>query len=339
MAGNSNRIFRVFEIAEPLLDVKNLKKYFAVRRGILSQPKQFILAVDDVSFSIMKGETLGLVGESGCGKTTVAETILGLTPRTSGEIYFEGGDPDSLNTLERSRNMQIVFQDPYSSLDPRMIIKDIVGEPLRIHRLAKGNQIEERVADLLGKVGLQADTLHRFPHEFSGGQRQRIAIARSLILNPKLLVLDEPTSALDVSVQVRILNLLKDLAHEFELTYLFISHNLAVVRYMANRIAVIYSGKIVESCDTMTLFQQPLHPYTQMLLSRIPIPNPETKMKEVPLAAEPSTSSALNPQIGCKFHPRCPYAMPECKIKEPQLLDTGNEHFVACYLISSNSCL
>lgn len=285
-----------------------------------------------MSFYVLRGETLGLVGESGCGKTTVGRCILRLIEPTSGEIDFEGTNILELGNNQMRklrREMQIVFQDPYASLNPRMTIKQIVGEPLLVNKIARGTDLEKMVLNLLLKVGLSEDHLNRFPHEFSGGQRQRIGIARALALNPKFIVLDEPTSSLDVSVQAQTLNIIKDLQKEMQLTYLFISHNLSVIKHMSDRIAVMYLGKIVEMADKKDLFQNQIHPYTQALFSAIPIPDPEIKRNRIILGGD--VPSPVNPPPGCRFKPRCPSATPECQEEEPKLVEASKGHFVACY--------
>lgn len=326
------------EPSEKLVEVKGLKKYFPIKGGVLGRIVGYVYAVDDVSFYVLPGETLGLVGESGCGKTTVGRCVLRLIEPTAGEIDFEGTnilDLDNNEMRKLRREMQIVFQDPYASLNPRMTIKQIVGEPLLINNIARGTELEKMVLNLLLKVGLSEDHLNRFPHEFSGGQRQRIGIARALALNPKFMVLDEPTSSLDVSVQAQTLNILKDLQKEMNLTYLFISHNLSVIKHMSDRIAVMYLGKVVEMAEKRSLFKNQLHPYTQALFSAIPIPDPEVKQNRIILGGD--VPSPVNPPSGCHFHPRCPSAMPKCREKEPKLIELENGHFVACYLVSDES--
>jgi oligopeptide transport system ATP-binding protein len=320
------------QAAKNLLEVKNLKKYFPIKAGIW-KVKGYIRAVDGISFFVREGETLGLVGESGCGKTTVGRCILRLIEPTTGEIYFDGQNIMKLNEKDMRkyrRYMQIVFQDPFASLNPRKKIIDLVAEPLVVHGFPK-NKLQEKVIELLDSVGLGKELFFRFPHELSGGQRQRVCIARALALNPKFIVLDEPTSSLDVSVQAQILNLLKELRWKLSLSYLFISHNLSVVKFISNRIAVMYLGKIVESADSKELFTRPLHPYTQALLSSIPVPEPNFIKKRVILQGEIPTATA--PPSGCRFHPRCQYAQPICGKKEPNLIEENKDHFVACHLI------
>ena len=317
-----------------LMEVKDLKKHFPVKGGILQRVTGFVRAVDGLNFEIERGEVFGLVGESGCGKTTLGRACLRLIEPTSGEVRFEDVDLLNLNFKDMQKmrlNVQMVFQDPFSSLDPRMMIKDIVGEGLVIHGLAKGSELKERVLLNLERVGLKKEHLYRYPHEFSGGQRQRIGIARSLVLNPKFIVLDEPTSALDVSVQAKILNLLLKLQKELGLTYMFISHNLSVIEYMSDRIAVMYVGKIVETGTKVELFENPLHPYTRALFSAIPIPDPDLKHEKIILKGD--VPSPLNPPSGCRFHPRCQYAEELCEREEPPSIEVNSGHKVACHLI------
>jgi len=320
-----------------ILEVKNLKKYFPIKRGIVfSKHVGDVKAVDGVSFYIRKGETLGLVGESGCGKSTVARTIIRLLDPTDGEIIFDGVDISKLpySSLRRiRRDMQIIFQDPYSSLNPRMTVSEIIGEPLQVHKIVSSSkEREKRVQELLELVGLAPYHATRYPHEFSGGQRQRIGIARALALNPKFIVADEPTSTLDVSIRSQIINLLQDLQKEFKLTYLFISHDLAVIRHICDRIAVMYLGKIVELSENEDLYTSPLHPYTQALLSAIPIPDPELVEKRKKIVLTGDVPSPVNPPSGCRFHPRCPSAMDICSKIEPELKEIKPNHFVACHL-------
>jgi len=316
-----------------LLRVEGLTKLFPIRGGIFQRTVGYVRAVENVSFIIDRGETLGLVGESGCGKTTTGRSILRLIEPTSGRVYFNGIDITALNKKDLAplrREMQIIFQDPYGSLNPRMTIGDIIGEGLEIHKIASGKEKERRIMELLEVVGLPPAYMRRYPHEFSGGQRQRIGIARALAVNPKFIVCDEPVSALDVSIQSQIINLLKDLQKQFELTYLFIAHDLSVVKYMSNKIAVMYLAKIVEHTTTEELFSNPKHPYTLALMSAIPVPDPDVKKQRIVLQGDlPSPS---NPPKGCRFNTRCPEVMSICKEVEPELKDIGKEHLVACHL-------
>src|SRR5687767_3219011 len=312
-----------------LLDVRHLVKHFPVENS-----DDVVHAVDDVSFSIRPGETLGLVGESGCGKSTVGRCLLRLQEPTSGEVLFEGTNIVGLGNDEMQalrREMQIIFQDPYASLNPRLSILSIISEPLKIHGVSSKAERRARVADLLGKVGLDPAYMNRYPHEFSGGQRQRIGIARALALNPKLIVCDEPVSALDVSVQAQVVNLLQDLQSEFGLTYLFISHGLAVVEHISNRVAVMYLGKIVEIADAEELYKNPLHPYTKALLSAIPVPDPKHKRDRIVLHGDVPTP--INPPSGCRFRTRCPIAIPECSEIVPDLREIVPGHTAACIRI------
>jgi len=325
-------------VEEKLLEVKNLKKYFPVKAGVFRKTVAHVKAVDDVSFAIKKGETLGLVGESGCGKSTTGRTILRLLEASAGKIIFDGKDVLSMDKKElRSirKEMQIIFQDPYASLNPRMTVADIVGEPLDIHNLVSNKkEKKEKVKELLNDVGLLPEQMRRYPHEFSGGQRQRIGVARALAVDPKLIIADEPVSALDVSIQAQVINLLQDLQDKFDLTYLFIAHDLSVVKHISDRIAVMYLGKIVELTDKKELFNNTLHPYTQSLLSAIPIADPTYEKDRILL--EGDVPSPVDPPSGCRFHPRCPEAMDICKEKEPVFKDYGNGHFAACHLLEEN---
>ncbi len=321
---------------ENLLEVRNLVKYFPITKGFIFQRQVgAVKAVDDVSFNIRPGETLGLVGESGCGKTTTGRVILRLMEPTSGEAYFEGRNIFTLSKedLRRMRrDMQIIFQDPYSSLNPRMTVGDIVGEPLEIHNLARGKDKVRRVQELLEVVGLSPYHANRYPHEFSGGQRQRIGIARALAVNPKLIICDEPVSALDVSIQAQVLNLLQELQKEFGLTYLFIAHDLSVVKHISDRIAVMYLGRIVEVGTADQLFENPQHPYTEALLSAVPIPDPAMRRERIILPGD--VPSPVNPPKGCRFHTRCLYAQASCRVDDPALVDYwGDGHFVACPIL------
>jgi len=314
--------------------VKNLVKYFPVRGGLLQRVVAWVQAVEDVSFTIKRGETLGLVGESGCGKTTVGRTILRLIPATKGEVRFEGQDVFAANARELKalrRHMQIIFQDPFSSLDPRMPVGESIGEGLLVHGMRNRKQRFEVVIDTLRKVGLEDYHARRYPHEFSGGQRQRIGIARALALRPKFIVCDEPVSALDVSIQAQVLNILRELQGEFDLTYLFIAHNLSVVEHISDRVAVMYLGKMVELADRDELYRNPLHPYTQALMSAIPVPDPNLKRDRIILKGD--VPSPLRPPTGCRFHPRCPVAMAHCSKEEPKFREASEGHWVACWLV------
>jgi oligopeptide/dipeptide ABC transporter ATP-binding protein len=319
--------------AAAILEVRDLKKHFPIRKGLLQRAAGHVFAVDGVSFSIGSGATLGLVGESGCGKSTVGRTILRLIEPTGGTIKLVGRDITHLRKAELRpyrAQMQIIFQDPFSSLDPRMSAGDIVAEPLRVHRVARGREIRARVAELFERVGLRKAQMDNYPHQFSGGQRQRIGIARALALRPKLIIGDEPVSALDVSIQAQVLNLLMDLQHELGLTYLFISHNLAVVEHISHRIAVMYLGRIVEYTDKKTLFTRPLHPYTESLLLAVPIPDPAVKRQKRVLQGD--VPSPVNRPSGCHFHTRCPYAVARCRMDSPALREVMPGQFVACHL-------
>ena len=329
----------------PLLHVKDLRKHFPVRRGLLSRVHEWVKAVDGVSFSVASGKTLGLVGESGCGKTTVGRALLRLIPATAGEVWFEGRDILQLRRSELRllrQKMQIIFQDPYGSLNPRMTIEQIVGEALLVHGLARGSALRDRVASLLTQVGLRPEVLNRYPHEFSGGQRQRIGVARAIALNPAFIVCDEPTSALDVSIRAQIINLLQQLQRDLHLSYLMISHDLGVVRHISDAVAVMYLGKIVEQAPTEILYNDARHPYTEVLLSAIPIPNPRMRGNQQrrvrSLDRDDTVPSPINIPPGCPFHPRCPlYAAKgkpqECRTIAPQLtpLKDDASHLVSCH--------
>ncbi len=349
----------------PLLELKQLKKYYPIYGGVFKRRVASVRAVDDVSISVDRGECFGLVGESGCGKTTLGKTLLRLLKPDAGSIYF--GVPAEvtaqINQLSRSnprspvlrrlrrkydiatyagmdlrrlrRRMQIVYQDPTTSLDPRMLVKDVVGESLYAQGIASGEEAKKMVMEILERVGMSERALFRFPHEFSGGQRQRIAIARALVSHPEFVILDEPTSAVDVSVRAQLLNLFQDLQKEFGLTYMFISHDLSIVECISDRVGIMYLGKIVEYSTTEQIFHTPLHPYSQALIASVPIPDPTRRKERAPLTGE--VPSPVNPPLGCRFHPRCPLAMDICKKKEPMLLDSGQGHFVACYAVSQST--
>jgi oligopeptide/dipeptide ABC transporter ATP-binding protein len=313
---------------DTLIEVRNLKKFFSIGDNTLK-------AVNDISFEIKRGETLGVVGESGCGKSTAGRTLLRLYDATAGDVLFEGKSIMNLNNQEMKamrRNMQMIFQDPYASLNPRMTVGDIIGEALDIHGLATGQKRKERIQELLSLVSLNPEHMNRFPHEFSGGQRQRIGIARALAVEPKFIVCDEPISALDVSVQAQVVNLLEQLQEKMGLTYMFIAHDLSMVKYISDRVAVMYLGKMVELADSEALYEKPLHPYTQALLSAIPIPDPEIERNRERIVLEGDVPSPMNPPSGCHFRTRCPKAMPECAASEPVWKEIEKGHFAACHL-------
>jgi len=321
-----------------LVEVGNLVKYFPVRAGLLQRVVNNVKAVDDVSFFVRQGETLGLVGESGCGKTTVGRTMLRLIEPTSGSVKFDGKNVFSLKSKELKvvrRDMQIIFQDPYASLDPRLPIGESIMEGLHIHKIGSSKERVDIMMETMKKVGLEDYHARRYPHEFSGGQRQRIGIARALALRPRFIICDEPVSALDVSIQSQVLNILKDLQEEFGLTYLFIAHNLSVVEHVSDRVAVMYLGKMVELTTREELFRNPLHPYTQALMSAIPVPNPRLKRQRTILKGD--VPSPLNPPRGCRFHPRCPAAVEKCAREEPQFKELLPEHWVACWVAEGNT--
>jgi oligopeptide/dipeptide ABC transporter ATP-binding protein len=326
-------ILEKIKMTPPLLEVRDLKKYFPLRKGILSRTIGWVGAVDNLSFSLKQGETLGLVGESGCGKTTVGRCLLRLIEPTEGEIQFEGKDLLKMDREELRKvraRLQIIFQDPYSSLNPRMTLEEIVAEPLRNHTQASRAEIRDRVSFLMEKVGLHPEQVRRYPHEFSGGQRQRIGIARALALNPKLIICDEPVSALDVSIQAQVINLLVKLQEEMGLSYLFIAHDLSVVEHISDRVAVMYLGKIVELASDADLYTSPKHPYTEALLSAVPIPNPKMKKQRILLQGE--IPSPINLPRGCRFYSRCPRRLEMCNADEPEFKDLGGGHWVYCHL-------
>ena len=323
---------------EIILRVEHLKKYFPIRQGAFRRLSGYVKAVDDVSFFVNKGETLGLVGESGCGKTTLGRTIIRLHDATAGQVLFNGIDLVRLNESqirEQRRKFQMIFQDPYASLNPRMSIMNIIGEPLEIYQVVSGNRKKERVAELLRMVGLTPAVMTRYPHEFSGGQRQRVGIARSIALNPELIICDEPISALDVSIQAQVVNLLEELQEELNLTYIFIAHDLSMVRHISHRVAVMYLGKIVELTDPISLYDNPLHPYTKALLSAIPVPDPFIEETRQRIILEGDLPSPANPPLGCNFNTRCPVVTDICFEQEPEFIETNKNHFCACHLVES----
>ena len=323
----------------PLVEVRDLQKYFPIHAGLLSRHVADVKAVDGVSFDIAAGETLGLVGESGSGKTTIGRMLLHLLPATNGSIRYDGAEITTMRADEirrLRRQIQIIFQDPYASLNPRMTVGEIIAEPLRIHGIARGKAAQERVGELLRLTGLRPYSANRYPHEFSGGQRQRIGIARALAVDPKFIVCDEPVSALDVSIQAQVINLLEDLQQQFGLTYLFIAHDLSVVRHISTRVAVMYVGKIVELSPRDELYERPLHPYTQALLSAIPIPDPSIERRRKRIVLSGDIPSPVDPPSGCRFHTRCPVAFERCKVEDPAFKDYGGGHFAACHWVEEN---
>ena len=319
---------------DTLIEVQSLKKYFPIRKGVLQREVDRVHAVDDVTLAVRKGETIGLVGESGCGKSTLGRCIVRLLEPTAGEVVFEGRSIGKLGARALRplrREMQMVFQDPYASLNPRKRVGQIIGDPLRLHGLASGPQLRREVQELMDRVGLQPEHYNRYPHEFSGGQRQRIGIARALALRPKLIIADEPVSALDVSIQAQVINLLDDLQDDLKLTYVFIAHDLGVVRHVSDRIAVMYLGKIVEVSPAEELYQRPIHPYSEALLSAVPVPDPDLSAKRERIVLEGDVPSPISPPSGCRFHPRCRYATEICSVEEPPLIEHGPGHLAACH--------
>ena len=327
MAKNSNG-------NQALLSIESLRMWFPIRKGVFQRHVGDVKAVDGLNFEVRRGETLGLVGESGCGKSTTGRAILQLYRPTDGNVLFKGQDLTKLKggaLRKMRRDMQMIFQDPYASLNPRMTVGTIIGEPLRVHGMASGKERQEKVQELLKVVGLNPFFINRYPHEFSGGQRQRIGIARALAVNPDFIVCDEPVSALDVSIQAQVINLLEDLQEQFGLTYLFIAHDLSVVRHISNRVAVMYLGKIVELADRIGLYENPLHPYTKALLSAIPVPDPILEMERKRIILTGDVPSPVNPPSGCNFHTRCPIAIDVCKQEDPEWRELGSDHWVACH--------
>jgi peptide/nickel transport system ATP-binding protein len=331
-------------LQQPLLEIKGLKKYFDVTEGLFSKQKQYLKAVDSINLKVYRGETLGIVGESGCGKSTTGNVILRLLEATEGEILFEGQDLRKLTPKqmrEKRKDIQMIFQDPFSSLNPRMRVFDLIAEPLRSHKIATGERLRKRVLELMEVVGLSPTFASRYPHEFSGGQRQRIGIARALALNPKLIVCDEPVSALDVSIQAQILNLLSSLQKEFQLTYIFIAHGLPAIKHISDRIAVMYLGKVVELASKEQLFRHPMHPYTEGLLSAVPVPDPSLRDHRERIILKGDMPNPVNPPSGCSFHTRCPYADEKCKNVVPSLQEQPGGQLVACHypLAESNGVI
>lgn len=319
-----------------ILSVQGLKKYFPIRRGVFRHQVGDVKAVDGISFNVYRGETLGLVGESGCGKTTTGRTIIRLYEPTAGKVLFDDVDLADMSIRElrhMRQRLQMIFQDPYASLNPRMTVRGIVGEPFMVHQIASGEEKRERIAELLEMVGLSPDFMSRYPHEFSGGQRQRIGLARALALNPDLVICDEPISALDVSIQAQVVNLLEDLQEELGLTYIFIAHDLSMVRHISDRVAVMYLGKIMELTDRYTLYNNALHPYTEALLSAVPVPDPEIEEKRQRILLEGDLPSPSEPPVGCNFNTRCSKAIDVCFEEEPPLVDVGDEHYCACHVM------
>lgn len=321
---------------ENLVEVRNLKKYFQLRRGLFSKKVKPVKAVDDISFSIKKGETFGLVGESGCGKTTVGRTIIKLYEPTEGQVFYDGKDLSKVNVkdmLPYKKKMQMIFQDPYASLDPRMTVGEIIGEPLNVHKIYEGKDKVNRIKELIKLVGLEDDHISRYPHEFSGGQRQRIGIARALAVEPEFIICDEPISALDVSIQAQVVNMLEQFQEELGLTYLFISHDLSMIRHISHKVAVMYLGNLVEYADVDELYTNMQHPYTKALLSALPIADPDTAEKSKRIILQGDVPSPLNPPSGCTFRTRCRYAMKVCSEEKPKLKTLGNNHYAACHLL------